>query len=146
MAWQAFVGKMLGGGIGAAADGIAGAIDRFVETDEEKKAAEMLKMRIMQEPDRWQAEINKIGAGHRSMFVAGWRPALGWICAFGIGWAFVISPFAEVMLNILIAKKVVAEGLIVLPKLSTGQLLDIILGMLGLGALRSYEKTKGLTR
>lgn len=127
--------KILGGSIGEMAQGVAGAIDRFVQTKEEKEAAELLRQRIQQEPDRWQAEINKVEAGHRSMFVAGWRPAIGWICAFALAWGWILGPFLSWALP---GKP--------MPAIELGEAISLIMALLGLGALRSYEKKTGISR
>ena len=63
--------KLIGSGIVSAAEGVANIIDRFVETDEEKQAAEIIKAKMMMQPSLAQIELNKIEAGHRSIFVAG---------------------------------------------------------------------------
>ncbi len=76
--------KLIGGGIVSAAEGVANIIDRFVETDDEKKAAEIIKAKLMMTPSLAQIELNKIEAGHRSIFVAGWRPFIGWVCGFAL--------------------------------------------------------------
>ena len=129
-----FLSKLIGGSIGEMADGVAGAIDRFVETEEEKKAAELLLMKVQQEPDKWQTEINKIEAGHRSMFVAGWRPALGWICAAALFWGWILGP----TLMFLYPGRT-------FPGIEVGQAISLVMAMLGLSAVRTYEKGKGLT-
>jgi hypothetical protein len=71
---SAIAGKILGGSIAKTATGIADAVDRFVETPDEKRAAALLVSKMKQDSNKWQAEVNKIEAAHRSMFVAGWRP------------------------------------------------------------------------
>ena len=125
---------------------MAGAINQFVETDEEKKAAELLLMKAQQMPDKWQAEINKIEAGHRSIFVAGWRPALGWVCVIALGYAFVLRPFLIVILNVLLNLEALSPDIgIEIPPINVKEILSLIFGMLGLGGLRSYEKKHGLT-
>jgi len=125
---------------------VAGAINQFVETDEEKKAAELLLMKAQQMPDKWQAEINKIEAGHRSIFVAGWRPALGWVCVIALGYAFVLRPFLIVILNVLLNLEALSPDIgIEIPPINVKEILSLIFGMLGLGGLRSYEKKHGLT-
>ena len=129
-----FLGKLLGIGIGKTANEIAGAIDRFVETPEEKKAAEMLQMKVQQEPDRWQAEINKIEAGHQSLFVAGWRPAVGWVCVFALSWGWIVGP---------IVQWVWPEH--PMPAIEIGQAISLIMALLGMSAVRTYEKKSGLT-
>jgi len=67
-------GSIVGGGVVSATEGVANIIDRFVETDDEKRAAEVIKAKLMMKPSPAQIELNKIEAGHRSIFVAGWRP------------------------------------------------------------------------
>lgn len=132
------ISKLVGGSLAEMADGVAGAIDRFVQTKEEKEAAELLRQRIQQEPDRWQAEINKIEAGHRSIFVAGWRPFIGWVCGVGIAWHFIVRHIADMIIQL-------SGQTVNLPMIETGELISLALAMLGMGALRSYEKKNGLT-
>lgn len=126
--------KLIGGSIGEMANGVAGAIDRFVETPEEKKAAELLITKVHQQPDKWQTEINKIEAGHRSLFVAGWRPAVGWICVLALAWGWIIGPTVQF---------IYPER--ALPAIEIGQAISLIMALLGMGALRSYEKKNSLT-
>ena len=126
---------LLGGSVGQAAEGVASAIDRFVETKEEKKAAELLLMKVQQEPDRWQAEINKIEAGHSNMFISGWRPAIGWICVIALGWGWILAP----ILAFLFPDKN-------MPAIELGEAISLVMAMLGMGALRSYEKKSGIAR
>lgn len=137
-----FLAKLLGGGIGDMAKGVATAIDTFVETKEEKKAAEILQQKIQQEPDRWQTVTNQIEAAHRSIFVAGWRPFLGWVCGVGLAWHFIGLPFASFIL-LALGKTILISSL---PVISTSELLTLVFGMLGLGAARTYEKKNGLTK
>ena len=81
--------KLIGGGLVTAAEGVANIIDRFVETDEEKQAAELIKAKLMMKPSLAQIELNKVEAGHRSIFVAGWRPFIGWVCGLALLWHFI---------------------------------------------------------
>ena len=86
-----------------------------------------------------QAETNKIEAGHRSIWVAGWRPFLGWVAGFGFAWVFVIAPVAQWVCALL--------GIhIVLPVLHTDVMMELTIALLGLSGLRSWEKSKGLTK
>lgn len=133
-----FFGKLVGSGVGTLAKDVAEVVNTFVETDEEKKAAEILLMKVQQEPDKWQAEINKIEAGHRTIFVAGWRPFIGWICGIGLGMHFVAFPLLEWSTD-LFGTKIVA------PVVEWQVLMTLVLSLLGLGATRTYEKAKGLT-
>ena len=86
-----------------------------------------------------QAETNKVEASHRSVFVSGWRPFLGWCSGFGFAWVFVVSPVAQWVLAL--------QGInLVLPQLQTDVLMELTLAMLGLAGLRTWEKSKGLTK
>lgn len=87
-----------------------------------------------------QIQINMKEAQHGSIFVAGWRPFIGWTCGVGLGWEFVLEP----MLTWIVA--VSGADLPVLPTLDTGPLMSLVLGMLGLGGLRTYEKQLGIAR
>ena len=133
-----FFDKILGNTIGNSANKIADVVDRFVETSEEKKAAEILKTKLLQQPSRWQTEINKIEVRHRSIFVAGWRPAIGWICALALGWGWVLAPIIETLL-VVVGKKVN------LPTINVAEALGLATIMLGNATLRTIEKNKGTT-
>ena len=84
-----------------------------------------------------QAEINKTEAQHSSIFVAGWRPYIGWVCGMAIAWAFLVAPMLSWLLPVI---GVVA----VVPPLQTEFLLELVFAMLGLGGLRTFEKLKGV--
>lgn len=87
-----------------------------------------------------QTEINKIEAGHSSIFVAGWRPFIGWVCGVGILWAFIIQPIAIwAIANFKI-------GVNNLPQIPTEGLFELVLAMLGMGGLRTWEKIKNVSR
>jgi len=133
--------KLIGGGIVSAAEGVANIIDRFVETDDEKKAAEIIKTKMMMQPSLAQIELNKIEAGHRSIFVAGWRPFIGWVCGFALLWHFIIYDLLTwVTVNFF-------PHVTELPELSgTETLVTVLLSLLGLGAMRTAEKFGGKAR
>ena len=138
MSLGSFLGKIVGSGVGTFAKDVAEVVDTFVETEEEKKAAAIILMKVQQEPDKWQTEINKIEAGHRTLFVAGWRPFIGWICGVGLGMHFIVFPLFEWTTD-LIGTKVLA------PQVEWQVLMTLVLSLLGLGATRTYEKAKKLT-
>tara|TARA_R110000787_G_scaffold285005_1_gene399546 strand:+ start:430 stop:810 length:381 start_codon:yes stop_codon:yes gene_type:complete len=77
-----------------------------------------------------QLEINKAEASHASVFVSGWRPFCGWVCGMALLYSFILSPFLDIWLDV--------------PKLQMGDLMTVLLGMLGLGGLRTHEKTKSV--
>lgn len=84
-----------------------------------------------------QIEVNKQEAAHASIFVSGWRPAIGWISAVGIGYTFVLAPFIEFV------SRAVYEYEGVMPMPDVGQLMALVTAMLGVGAMRSYDKKQG---
>lgn len=83
-----------------------------------------------------QIDTNKVEAANTSLFVAGWRPGCGWVCGAALAYSYIIQPFAVFTLALL-GKN------IVLPSLDISGLMPVLLGMLGLGAMRSYEKVNG---
>ena len=134
-----FLRKIVGGGIGAISDGVAGAIDRFVETKDEKRAADILLTKMTQDKEKWQAEINKIGASNRNLFIAGARPCILWICAIGLFVHFILFPIIEWI-------AILSGNSIKLPALNYSDLMILVWSLLGLGILRTFEKWKGLTK
>lgn len=86
-----------------------------------------------------QIDLNKQEAAHQSMFVAGWRPFVGWTCGVALAYHFLIAPLLSFVL--------VLYGIDTpMPEFEFSQLSTILMGMLGLGGLRSYEKMKGVHR
>jgi len=82
-----------------------------------------------------QIKVNETEAGHRSVFVAGWRPAIGWICAAALAYSYMIVPLVGFSLT-LMGKPVPRWPVL------DGNLWELMFGMLGLGALRSYDKSQ----
>ena len=87
-----------------------------------------------------QIQVNKEEAQHRSIFVAGWRPMIGWTCGIALAWHFVVAPMA------IFVAAYAGVSLPDLPVFDMNSLMTVLLGMLGLGGLRTYEKAKGLTK
>ena len=85
-----------------------------------------------------QMEINKEEAKSGSLFVAGWRPAVGWICAVALSYQFVVRP--------LLAWCSLIATIPVPPELDIATLMTLLFGMLGMGGMRMYEKGKGVAR
>lgn len=86
-----------------------------------------------------QAAINQTEAASSNIFVAGWRPFIGWVCGAGLAWAFIVAPMASWLLAALEIKQS-------LPRLEIEYLLELVVAMLGLGGLRTFEKLKGVAR
>lgn len=93
-----------------------------------------------------QMEINKMEAMHGGIFKGGWRPAVGWVCAAAMAYKFLVSPFLIFLVQI-IAHMLDKElfPIEMLPVLEWKELSVVLLGMLGLGTARSWEKVKTTT-
>ena len=127
-------------GIAESVIGVAGKVlDKFVEDKDLKtKLSHELKTQIVS-LDLAQAQTNLEQAKHSSIFVAGARPAIMWICAFGLGWQFVFQPVAVWAIA-------VSGADVVLPIIQTEGLMSLTLALLGLGSMRTAEKWKGVQR
>lgn len=119
-----------------------GLIERWFPDPAKKAEAEAQFMLLMQEQDfkkvLGQLEVNAKEAASPHLFVAGWRPFVGWCCGAGFLWATIAQP--------MVAWVAVARGWPAPPAIDTEVLLYVLGGMLGLGTLRSFEKTKGAAK
>ena len=123
---------------------VTGLLDKFIEDKDQKTklAHEIATMaeKQMHEANMGQIEINKAEAQHRSIFVAGWRPFLGWCLSFAMAWHFVLATVTMFICSYLGIE--IPE----LPTFDMDSLMTVLLGMLGLGGLRTFEKTKGIAK
>jgi hypothetical protein len=111
---------------------VGNVLDNLFTSKDEKLTHEEIRMRIAQSPHMVQAEINKVEAQHRSIFVAGWRPWIGWVCGMGVFNMMIINPWIQWITGL--------EG----PQLPADTIMQLTLGMLGLlGTMRTVEKLKG---
>jgi len=122
---------------------VTGLLDKFIE-DKDKKNAIAFQLSTMaerhaQELAKAQIEVNKTEAAHRSLFVSGWRPAVGWTCCLGLASNYLLIPMANFALAL-------ADSAIKVPVLDISTMMPVLMGMLGLGALRTTEKVKGVNR
>lgn len=124
---MAILEKIIGGSLASPITAIGNVLDKIFTSDEEKLDKKAILAKIALEPQIAQTEINKIEASHRSIFVAGWRPAIGWTCALGLLYDFIIRPIAN------------GFGLD-FPSIDTSSLNSLIIALLGLGTLRTAEK------
>lgn len=100
--------------------------------------AERAKMNAVLAVTLGQLEVNKAEAGSMSVFVAGWRPFIGWVCGAALVFHYIARPLLPWLVG-LFGAQVAA-----IPALDLGDLMTILFGMLGLGALRTTEKVKGV--
>lgn len=128
--------------ITAGIDLVAKIIDRVIpdRAAADKAKAEIVSMQAKGELDELmgQLEINKIEAGSQSIFVAGWRPFVGWICGFALAYAALIEPMLRFIAQVFF------RYIGAFPEINTDLTLQVLLGLLGLGAYRTYERVKGV--
>ena len=122
---------------------VTGLLDKFVEDKDQKArlAHEIatLAERQAHEIAKSQIEVNKSESQSGSIFIGGWRPATGWVCVLGFGINFLVIPLTNLYLS------VTANPLLV-PTLDVSQMMPVLLGMLGLGGMRTVEKTKNVAK
>jgi phenylpyruvate tautomerase PptA (4-oxalocrotonate tautomerase family) len=130
--------------LGKLVDPVSNILDKVIEDKDQKArlAHEISTMaeRHAQELARGQIEINKEEAKSRNIFIAGWRPFVGWTCGLALFWHFLGLPvtlFITGWLNIQHPP---------LPEFDMSSLMTVLLGMLGLGGMRSFEKFKGVAK
>ena len=133
------LGGLLGGGKDGALATISKVVDELHTSEEEKLDKKILMQRLQQKLAEKQLDVNAKEASHRSVFVAGWRPAIGWCGALALFFAFILSPCIEWYAKF--------SGMdIVPPAIETGPLLAIVTSLLGVAGMRSYEKAKGIAK
>ena len=123
---------------------VTGLLDKFIEDKDQKNALAheiaTLAEKQAHEAQLAQVEVNKQEAQHRSIFVAGWRPFVGWVCGIALAYHFVLAPI------ILFSVSITGVQIPELPSFNMETLTTVLLGMLGLGGLRSFEKYKGVSK
>jgi len=115
---------------------VTGLLDKFIEDKDQKNALaheiSTMAERHALEIAKGQLEVNKVEAAHKNLFVAGWRPAIGWICGFALLYSTILSPIIGIWFTV--------------PAVDSSLLTTVLMGMLGLGAMRTVEKVKGVQR
>ena len=121
--------------IGVIAEGVRAVLDRILPDPAARAAAELELLRLQQAGGLAQLEVNKAEASSDSMFVAGWRPMVGWVCAAALAGQFVVSPVAMWI-------SAIVNHPFPPPPTLDGVLWELLFGMLGMGALRTVEKLR----
>jgi hypothetical protein len=123
---------------------VTGLLDKFIEDKDQKNklAHELATMadNHAQELARGQLDINKVEAAHRSLFVSGWRPFIGWTCGVALMAHFVLFPATDFVVAYM------GYNVPPMPAFDMDSLMTVLLGMLGLGGMRSFEKLKGVSK
>lgn len=138
-------------GIGSIIEGVGKIAGDLVTTDKEKMQLELEgrkldleEKRIDQTTDLAQVEVNKIEAASSSLFVSGWRPAVGWVGVLGLAYQFLGYPVMQWLWAFAQGYDIIPKGLNPPPDLDVEQLMTLLAGLLGFGGMRSFEKHKGV--
>jgi hypothetical protein len=136
------------------ADAIAGVVGKIIDRawpDPTQKAAALLELEKMKQAGEFkqmdadlqamqmQADVNKVEAGSADPFTSRWRPFVGWVCGTALAWHYIGRPLAGWVL-------LLAGNATPIPAVDLGDLIVILLGLLGLGGLRSYDKLHRTSR
>jgi hypothetical protein len=130
--------------ISAVLPAVTDIVGRFLPEDKEKRAVAEREIKAqltthLAQIDLAQLGINKVEAGHRSIFVAGWRPFIGWTCGVALCYTYVLQP-------IIIFVMTQTGQVVPLPEMDLSAMMPVLMGMLGLGGLRTFEKFKGVSK
>jgi hypothetical protein len=131
------------GGIIQAVGSIAG---ELITTDKERMELALREREIDQKVDLAQVDVNKAEAAHSSLFVAGWRPAVGWTCVAALAYQFILYPLLVWGWVAMQGAGWIATSLSHPPLLDVEALLVVLGGLLGVASLRTVEKVKGVAR
>lgn len=118
-------------------------VDRIPDPNERARAKEDMERQLanaVTNANLAQAKINEVEAAHPSKFVAGWRPFIGWVCGVSIAWSFMVQPVVSWAITVF------GDSGATLPAIEMGGLYQLVLAMLGMGGLRTFEKIKGVAR
>lgn len=125
----------------AAATLLSGVLDKLEGAEKQKAEIIIREMEIEAASVNAQHEVNRAEASSGSLFVAGWRPFIGWVCGVALGYEFIARPLG------IWSVAVWMPGGPILPSIAgDGMLWELMFGMLGLAGLRSFEKTKRVAR
>jgi len=122
---------------------ITKALDLIPDKNARAEAKELMErdlQKAVSDASQMQNKVNLAEAKHKSVFVAGWRPFIGWICGVGLAWAYIVQPLVLWYIS------VAHPGIDTIPQISTDGLYQLVLAMLGMGGLRTFEKMKGVSR
>lgn len=108
---------------------VGNAIDKVFTSDDERLSKQVILERLNWELSNGQIELNKIEAASRSIYIAGWRPFIGWTCGIGLLYEFLLRPIlGSFGINII--------------SVDIESLRELVIALLGLGVLRTFEKIK----
>lgn len=129
--------------ITGAVPGVLSIIDKVIPDSTQaqltKQQIELELMKVANEANKMQAEVNKVEAGHRNFFVAAWRPSIGWSCSIGVCYMFIVQPLLQWL-------AIVFGWTVYVPQFPSEHLMELTYALLGIAGLRTVEKIRGVTR
>ena len=131
---MSIISTILGKSLSSPIDAVGNVLDKLFTSDDERLDRKAISIRLAQKPMLVQAEIAKVQAQHRSIFVAGARPFILWVCGFALFNQFIVAPYIQFFFQR------------TFPNPSPKILLELIVAMLGFGLYRSVEKLSGRTK
>jgi hypothetical protein len=131
-------------GIGTVIDSVGKIASDLITTDKERLDMALREKELDQRLDIAQIEVNKAEAQHSSIFVAGWRPAIGWIGAAAMAYQFLLYPLMLWGWTWMQGIGWIPKELTPPPVIDSDQLWVILSGILGIAGMRSFEKSKGV--
>ncbi|MBC7908314.1 MAG: hypothetical protein H7Y60_16425 [Rhodospirillaceae bacterium] len=145
--------SVLGGILGLGGDAVAKPIealgnvfDKLFTSDEERLQAQAVLEKLKQHEDELQVELNKIEAANSSVFVAGWRPAIGWVCAASLAVYYIPRFAVGTGLWVWACLAATPPHLVPVPEMGISDILGLVGSLLGMSWLRTAEKKAGVAR
>lgn len=135
-----WLGKIFSVDITSPIEAIGDLLDKLFTSEEEKLQAKAVLDKLAQHPAELQVTINKLEAQHRSIFVAGWRPFIGWICGFSLGCYFI--PQYAIASWLWAHQALATKTLPPFPATADG-LFELVLALLGMATIRTVDKLHG---
>lgn len=138
--WQALTSFFSGQQAAQPIEAVMSGLDKLFTSDDEKLDKQALFARIAQEPAKLQVELNKIEAQHRSVFVAGWRPFIGWVC--GLNLFYLVLGRDLLAWSLALYDSTIPTP----PAIGLDLTVELVVALLGLGGLRTLEKFGGKSK
>lgn len=145
------ISKLIGANAVPAITAVGNVVDQIFTSDEEKLDKQIVLERLAQQPQIAQIELNKVEAAHRTIFVAGWRPFIGWICGVALAYNYILRDLISWYLRARasLSAELTPEQITAIstpPTLDIGTLNTVLFALLGLGGYRMIEKLQGRAR
>jgi hypothetical protein len=130
---MSIIGTIFGSAAAEPIKAVGNVLDKLFTSDDERLDKKILLQRLAARPLETQAEINKLEAQHRSLFVAGWRPFIGWICGCALGYQYLLRPIVNGF----------GQSF---PTIDASSLHSLVVALLGLGVYRTVEKIRKVSK